>query len=290
MQGIGSFALGAAGSETVRKRWLPAIGALEAIAALALTEPQVGSDLRAIATTVTRVGDGLVLDGHKSFITNAGDASVYTVLARDGEGYSLVCVPAASAGVSVTHPHQIIAPHVLGDVVFDGVHVPSDHLVGEPGRGFPLVLQTLATFRVSVAGAAVGLAQRALDEALRHTAGREQFGVPVAWLGPVPSLLALSWTEIEMAARAFTYRAAAAAARDPLAALNLSSMAKVGATEVAGRVVDRAVQVMGRFGLVRGSVIERLYRDARPMRIYEGSTEVILDSLSKQLLKGLRST
>jgi acyl-CoA dehydrogenase len=137
---------------------------------------------------------------------------------------------------------------------------------------------------VSVAGAALGVAQAALDEALRHTTGRVQFGVPLARLGPVPSLLALSWTEIEMA-RSLTYRAAAAAARDPRASLHLSSMAKVGATEVAGRVVDRAVQVMGRFGLVRGSVIERLYREARPMRIYEGSTEVILDSLARQLVK-----
>ncbi|MDT4936250.1 MAG: acyl-CoA dehydrogenase, partial [Pseudonocardiales bacterium] len=189
-------------------------------------------------------------------------------------------------GVTVTRPHQIIAPHVLGDVVFDNVRAPLDHRIGEPGKGFALMLATLATFRVSVAGAAVGVAQAALDEALRHTAGREQFGVPLARLGPVPSMLALSWTEIEMA-RSLAYRAAAAAARDPYANLNLSSMAKVGASETAGRVVDRAVQVMGRFGLVRGSAIERLYREARPMRIYEGSTEVILDSLSKQLLKNL---
>lgn len=284
MQGIGSFALAVAATDPVRKRWLPAVGALEAIAALCLTEPHVGSDLRALSATVTQDGDELVVDGHKSFITNAGDADVYTVLARDGDGFTLVCVPGDTPGLTTSHPHQIIAPHVLGDVVFDGARVPLDHLVGERGNGFPLVLQTLATFRVSVAGAAVGMAQRALDEALEHTAEREQFGVKVARLGPVPSMLALSWTEIEMA-RSLTYRAAAAAARDPLASLNLSSMAKVGATEVAGRVVDRAVQVMGRFGLVRGSVIERLYRDARPMRIYEGSTEVILDSLSKQLLK-----
>jgi acyl-CoA dehydrogenase len=286
MQGIGSYALSAGGADALRKRWLPAIGALDAIAALALTEPQVGSDLRALTTTVTPDGDELVIDGHKSFITNAGDADVYSVLARHGDGFTMVVVPATAAGVNVTRPHQILAPHVLGDVVFAGVRVPVDHVLGEPGRGFSLMLATLATFRVSVAGAAVGLAQRALDEALRHTAGRQQFGVPVARLGPVPSMLASSWVDIEMA-RSLTYRAAAAAARDPLASLNLSSMAKVGATEAAARVVDRAVQVMGRFGLVRGSVIERLYRAARPMRIYEGSTEVILDSLSKQLLKKL---
>jgi acyl-CoA dehydrogenase len=284
MQGIGSFAISTAGSEKVRKQWLPAVGSMDAIAALALTEPQVGSDLKAITTTVVEDGDDLVVTGHKSFITNAGDADIYTVLCREGDGFSLVLVPADTAGVTVTRPHQIIAPHVLGDVVLDDARVPSANRVGEPGKGFALVLATLATFRVSVAGAAVGVAQAALGEALRHTSGREQFGVPLARLGPVPSLLALSWTEIEMA-RSLTYRAAAAAARDPYANLNLSSMAKVGATEVAGRVVDRAVQVMGRFGLVRGSVIERLYREARPMRIYEGSTEVILDSLSKQLLR-----
>jgi acyl-CoA dehydrogenase len=284
MQGIGSFAVSAGGGDAVRKRWLPAVAALDAIAALALTEPDVGSDLKSITTTVTRDGEQLVVNGHKSFITNAGDADFYTVLCRDGGQFSLVLVPADTPGVSVTRPHQIIAPHVLGDVVFDGARVPADHRIGEQGKGFALMLATLATFRVSVAGAAVGVAQAALDEALRHTTGREQFGQPLARLGPVPSLLALSWTEIEMA-RSLAYRAAAAAARDPAASLHLSSMAKVGATEVAGRVVDRAVQVMGRFGLVRGSVIERLYREARPMRIYEGSTEVILDSLARQLIK-----
>jgi acyl-CoA dehydrogenase len=284
MQGIGSFPLSAGGSDAVCKRWLPRVASLDAIAALALTEPDVGSDLKAITTSVRVDGDELVVDGHKSFITNAGDASFYSVLAKEGGQYSLVFVTADTPGVTVARPHQIIAPHVLGDVVFDGVRVPVDNRIGEPGKGFAIMLATLATFRVSVAGAAVGVAQAALDEAVRHTAGREQFGVPLARLGPVPSMLALSWTEIEMA-RSLTYRAAAAAARDPYANLNLSSMAKVGATEVAGRVVDRAVQVMGRFGLVRGSLIERLYREARPMRIYEGATEVILDSLSKQLLK-----
>jgi acyl-CoA dehydrogenase len=286
MQGIGSYCIAVGGSDAVRKRWLPAVGRLDAIAALGLTEPHVGSDLKALTTTVVQDGDELVLNGHKSFITNAGDADIYAVLAREGEGYSLVLVPADTPGLSTQSPHQIIAPHILGDVILRDVRVPLDHRIGEPGRGFSLVLATLATFRVSVAGAAVGLAQAALDEALRHTNQREQFGVKVSRLGPVPTMLAQSWTDIEMA-RSLTYRAAAASARDPLANLHLSSMAKVGATEVAGKVVDRAVQVMGRFGLVRGSKIERLYREARPMRIYEGSTEVILDSLSKQMIKGL---
>ncbi|BCB83887.1 acyl-CoA dehydrogenase family protein [Phytohabitans suffuscus] len=284
MQGIGSHAIGVGGTAAVRQRWLGPIGRVEAIAALALTEPDVGSDLRAITTTLTRDGDELVIDGRKSFITNAGDADVYTVLVRDGDGYSLVLVPATTPGLAVEKPYQIIAPHVLGDVVLDRVRVPADHLVGAAGEGFRPVLDTLATFRVSVAGAAVGLAEAALREAVRHTTSREQFGTPLARLGPVPAMLATCWTEIEMA-RALTYRAAAAAAHDPREGLHLASLAKVGATEAAGRVVDRCVQVMGRFGLVRGSVIERLYREARPMRVYEGSTEVLLDSLAKQLVR-----
>jgi acyl-CoA dehydrogenase len=284
MQGIGSFAISIAGSDAVRKRWLPAVASLEAIAALALTEPHVGSDLRSITTTVTQANGELVVNGHKSFITNGGDADFYSVLGKEGDGYTLVLVPATATGLSTHRPYQIIAPHVLSDVVLDNVRLPLDHRIGEPGKGFKLALATLATFRASVAGAAVGLAQAALDEAVRHTSGRSQFGVPLARLGPVPMLLAQSWTDIEMA-RALTYRAAAAAARDPLPNLHLSSLAKVGATEAAGRVVDRAVQVMGRFGLVRGSKIERLYREARPMRIYEGASEVIYDSLAKHLVK-----
>ena len=284
MQGIGSYALSVAGSEPVRARWLRAVGSLDAVAALALTEPRVGSDLKAITAAVEQDGDELVVNGRKSFITNAGDADFYSVLCRENDGYSLVLVPATTPGVGVTKPHQIIAPHVLGDVTLDQARVPVDHRIGAPGEGFKLVLSTLATFRVSVAGAAVGVAQAALDEAVRYTSGREQFGVPLARLAQIPSQLALSWTEIEMA-RSLAYRAAAAASVDAYANLHLSSMAKVGATEVAGRVVDRAVQMTGRFGLTRGSVIERMYRAARPMRIYEGSTEVILDSLARQLLK-----
>ncbi|NJC71881.1 acyl-CoA dehydrogenase [Planosporangium thailandense] len=284
MQGIGSYAVSVGGSDEIRKEWLPKVAALEAISAIGLTEPDVGSDLRSITTTVEEKGGELVVNGHKSFITNAGDASFYGILAKEGDAYSLVFVPADTPGVSVAKPHQIIAPHVLGDVILDDVHVPLANRLGEPGAGFKLMLATLATFRVSVAGAAVGVAQAALEEAVRHASQREQFGMPLARLGGVPASLATSWVEIEMA-RSLTYRAAAAAAHDPLGALDLSSMAKVGATEVAGRVTDRCVQVMGRFGLVRGSKIERLYREARPMRIYEGSTEVILDSLAKKLVK-----
>jgi len=284
MQGVGSFAVSLAGSDAVRKQWLPQVATLEAVAAIGLTEPEVGSDLRAITTTVQERDGELVVSGHKSFITNAPDASFFVILAKEGEEYSLVLVPADAPGVTVTSPHQVIAPHVMGDVVLDRVRVPIDHRIGEPGTGFRLMLSTLATFRVSVAGASVGLAEAALREAVGHATTREQFGMPLARLGGVPASLATCWVEIETA-RAMTYRAAAAAARDPMAGLHLSSIAKVAATEAAGRVVDRCVQVMGRFGLVRGGAIERFYREARPMRIYEGSTEVILDSLAKKLVR-----
>lgn len=199
MQGIGSFPVSTAGSPRVRETWLPRVARVEAIGALGLTEPEVGSDLRAIATTVRQEGDELVLDGHKSFITNAGDARFYSVLAREGADFSLVFVPADTPGLSVTHPHQIIAPHVLGDVLLDGARVPLDHRLGEPGEGFSLMLATLATFRVSVAGAAVGLAQAALEEAVAHATGREQFGTPLARLGPIPAQLAQCWVDVEAA-------------------------------------------------------------------------------------------
>ena len=287
MQGIGSLALSVAGSEKVKRDWLPKVARLEAMAALALTEPDVGSDLRSVTTSITgRSGGSVTVNGRKSFITNAGDAAFYTVLGREGDGYSLMLVPADTPGVQVQRGPRLIAPHILGEVSFEDVRVPADHRVGAPGEAFKLVLATLATFRVSVAGAAVGLAQAALDEAVRHTTGRRQFGSALAELGPIPQLLGTSWMEIEQA-RLLTYRAASLAAADPLGNLHLSSMAKVAATETAGRVTDRAVQMMGRFGLVAGSTIERLYRNARPMRIYEGGNEVLLGQLGRKLTKNL---
>lgn len=285
MQGIGSLALSVAGSEELKQAWLPRVARLDAIVALALTEPDVGSDLRSVTTTISVGADSSVtVSGHKSFITNAGDATFYTVLGREDDGYSLALVPADAPGVLVERGPKLIAPHILGEVRFDDVRLPASHRVGAPGEAFKLVLATLATFRVSVAGAAVGLAQAALDEAVRHTTGRRQFGSALAELGPIPQLLGTSWLEIEQA-RLLTYQAASRAAADPLGNLHLSSMAKVAATEAAGRVTDRAVQMMGRFGLITGSKIERLYRNARPMRIYEGGNEVLLGQLGRKLTK-----
>jgi len=282
LQGIGSYAITAAGSPEQRATWLPKVATGEALAALALTEPDAGSDLKSVTTELLPAADGLLLRGTKSFISNAGAASFYVVFAREGSGYSIVLVPADAAGVSVTPTPELIAPHVLGDVHFDDVLLPEDARLGNNGQGLALVLATLGVFRVSVAGAAVGLAQAALEEAVRHTRTRVQFGRPLARLGPVAQMLADCWTEVEMT-RLLTYRAALMAVDDPAASLNHSSMAKLAASEAASRVVDRCVQMMGRFGLVRNSKIERLYRQARPMRIYEGASEVLRLGIARQL-------
>ncbi|MFB8388262.1 acyl-CoA dehydrogenase family protein [Microbacterium sp. NPDC055910] len=287
MQGVGSYALSIGGSDELRREWLPKVARVQAIPSIALTEPEIGSDLRGITTTITQDGDVLRISGRKAFITNAGAADFACVLGKEGDGFSMALVPTGTPGLTITSGPDIMAPHIIGELHFDDVVVPASHRLGEPGKAFSLMLQTLAVFRVSVAGSAVGLAQAALNEAVAHATTREQFGKPLMALGSISQSLALSWAEIE-AARALTYRAAALAASNPLAHIADTSMAKVIATETAGRVVDRAVQAMGRFGLVRGSTIERLYRNARPVRIYEGSTEVLLDSLARQLAK--RST
>lgn len=282
MQGIGSYAISLGGSEEQREFWLPKIASAECLPAFALTEPDSGSDLRSITSEIIEAGDDFILNGEKSFISNAGVASYFIVFVRDGSSYSMVVVPANSEGIRVTPTPEIIAPHSMGEVSFDGVRVAREARLGDGGDGLDFVLATLGVFRVSVAGAAVGLAQAALEEAVRHTSTRIQFGKPLNRLGPVAERLADCWTEIEMA-RLITYRAAYLASKDPMANVHYSSMAKLGASEMAGRVVDRCVQVMGRFGLVRGSKIERLYRQARPMRIYEGASEVLRHSIARKL-------
>ncbi|AIY18811.1 acyl-CoA dehydrogenase [Pimelobacter simplex] len=287
MQGVGSYSLAVGGSDELKAQWLPKVAAVEAIAGLALTEPDVGSDLRAVTTTMVADGDELVVNGRKSFITNGGAADFYCTLVREGEGWSMVLVPGNAPGLSIERGADLIAPHILGELTFTDVRVPAGNRLGVPGKAFSLMLQTLAVFRVTVAASGVGLAQAALDEAKAHALAREQFGRPLIELGAVAQKLAQSWTDVE-AARAFVYRAAALAKDDPLGHLDYSSMAKVHATEAAAAVVDRSVQTMGRFGLVRGSKIERLYRNARPLRVYEGATEVLLDSLARRLAKGAR--
>lgn len=288
LQGIGSYAITVAGTPEQRATWLPRVATADALAALAITEPQAGSDVKNVSTTIVSKNGRLRVNGSKSFISNGLSAAFFEVFAKEEDGrFSMVLVPADTPGVTVTPTPEVIAPHVLGEVRFDDVVLPEQARLGPPGQGLDLVLATLGVFRVSVAGAAVGLAQAALEEAVRHTKTRVQFGRPLARHGPVAQMLADCWTEIEMA-RLLTYRAASLAANDPAAALPYSSMAKLAATEMASRVVDRCVQVMGRFGLVRHSKIERLYRQARPMRIYEGASEVLRLGIARQLTEEVR--
>lgn len=282
LQGIGSYALAVGGSDELRSRWLPGVADLDVLAALALTEPDAGSDLKSISTTVVERDGKLVVDGAKSFISNGTEAGFFSVLAREGDGYSMVLVPADAPGLQVEPTPELIAPHILGEITFEGVEVPAGNRIGEPRRGFGLVLATLSMFRVSVAGAALGVARAALDEATRHAKRREQFGGPLIELDSIAAMLGDSWMELEMA-RLLTYRAAERARENPRAALVDSSMAKLAASEVAGRVADRAVQVTGRFGLVRDAKVERLYRQARPMRIYEGASEVLRLQIARVL-------
>ncbi|MDG2300447.1 MAG: acyl-CoA dehydrogenase family protein [Acidimicrobiales bacterium] len=286
LQGIGSYAISRAGSDSQKEEWLPAVGKGDALAALALTEPIAGSDLKGINTKAEVTKDGLILTGAKSFISNAGSASFYTTLAKEGDGYSLFLVPEGVDGLTVSPSPEIIAPHVLGELSFDNVVLPESSRLGEPGAAFRHVLATLSVFRISVAGAAVGLMQGALEEAVRHCSKREQFGRPLAKHGPVATLLADSWSDLE-SARLLTYQTAAMAADDPEGNLDRSSLAKLNATEAATRVVDRCVQSMGRWGLIRGSKIEKYYRQARPMRVYEGASEVLRLGIASRLVKEL---
>jgi acyl-CoA dehydrogenase len=283
-QGLASYPIALAGSDELKARWLPAVASMDALASIAITEPDAGSDVKNISSIVRRDGNRMRIDGQKTFISNAGFADFYTTLVREEAGLSLFLVKAASPGLTVGPPHDLIAPHIIADLVFDGVEVEDTERIGEPGRGLEIVLSTLGLFRVSVGAAAVGLAWRALQEAVRHTRVRRQFGRPLAQLGPVASLLADSWTEIEMT-RLLVYRAAEIAASQDPNSLTYGSMAKLAATEMASRVTDRCIQVMGRFGLVHGSVVERLYRQARPMRVYEGASEVLRLGISATLVK-----
>lgn len=284
LQGIGSYAITLTGSREQRETWLPRVASLDAIAALAITEPHAGSDVRSIKATAHTDLDEWVIQGDKAFISNAGVASFYTTLVRERDRFSLFLLLADAPGVSVTASPELIAPHILGDLRLSSVPVTAASRIGEPGRGLEYVGATLSVFRASVGAAAVGVAQRALDVAVAHTRQRHLFGKPLGEHPAVGALLADSWAEIEMA-RLLVYQAAWFARKDPVNALPRTSMAKLAATEIAGRVVDRCVQVMGRFGLIRDSEIERLYRQARPMRIYEGASEVLRGVVAHALLK-----
>jgi len=290
MQGLGTFAISQAAPDHVRDFWLSRVVDGKAIAAFALTEPDAGSDVAAIKTTATRDGDTYVIDGRKRFISNAGVADFYTVFARSGSdtngraALSAFVVSAKMPGFSVTERTSMIASHPIGELEFKGCRVPAEDMVGSEGDGFVLAMRTMDTFRATVGAAACGMARRALDESIRYSTTRKQFGRLLAEHQLIQEKLADMITELD-AARLLVYRAAHLKDSGAARVTREASEAKYYATEAACRIIDHAVQIHGGSGLVRGSVVERLYRDVRALRIYEGTSEIQKLIIAGQLLK-----
>jgi acyl-CoA dehydrogenase len=295
MQGLGSGAISLEGSAELKHQYLPRVAAGQAIAAFALSEPDAGSDVAAIKCTARRDGDEYVLDGSKTWISNGGIADFYCVFARtspaehrpDGSvaarGISAFVVDAGTPGFEIADRIDVIAPHPLATLSFSGCRIPAGHRLGAEGDGFKLAMRTLDIFRTSVAGAALGFAQRAIDEAVKQSLARPMFGKRLADLQLTQAALADMETEID-AARLQTYRAAWLRDRGETVTKEVA-MAKMAATESAQRAIDRAVQIFGGRGVVHGETVERLYRDIRALRIYEGATEVQKLIIAREMLK-----
>ncbi len=289
MQGLGSGAITLAGSAAQRDRWLPAVARGEAIAAFALSEPDAGSDVAALAMRARRNGDAWVLDGCKTWISNGGIADFYCVFARTGDapgarGISAFVVPADTPGLRIAERIDVISPHPLARLDFADCRVPHDALLGAEGEGFKLAMRTLDIFRTSVAAAAVGFARRALDEAVTHARSRRIFGATLADLQLTQAKLGDMAVEIDAAAL-LTYRAAWLGDVRNAKTTKEAAMAKLAATESAQRVIDAAVQLHGGLGVTHGHIVERLYRDIRALRIYEGATEVQKLIVGREILK-----
>jgi len=289
MQGLGTGAISLSGSEELKQRILPRIAAGELISAFALTEPEAGSDVAAMATAARRDGDAYVLDGEKVFISNGGIADVYTVFARTGEapgtrGISAFVVFAHTPGFSVVERIETIAPHPLARIRFDTCRIPASQLLGQPGEGFKIAMRTLDIFRPSVAAAALGFARRALDEAVAHARSRKMFGATLADLPTAQSTLGDMATAIDAAAL-LTARVAWRRDVQKLPITREAAMAKLTATENAQWVIDQAVQMFGGRGVRVGEIAEKLYREIRALRIYEGATEVQKLIIGRELMK-----
>ena len=290
MQGLGTYAISQAAPEHVRDFWLNRAAEGRAIAAFALTEPDAGSDVSALKTTAARDGDAYVINGRKRFISNAGVADFYTVFAKTGtqpDGraeLSTFVVGARMPGFTVVERTAMISAHPIGEIEFKDCRVPAEDMVGAEGDGFLLAMRTLDTFRASVGAAACGMARRALVESLSYATSRKQFGRLLAEHQLIQEKLADMVTELD-AARLLVYRAAYLKDMGTARVSREASEAKLFATEAACRIVDSAVQIHGGSGLVRGNVVERLYRDVRALRIYEGTSEIQKLIIAGQLLK-----
>ena len=292
MQGLGTGAISLSGTDELKQAILPRIARGELISAFALTEPEAGSDVAAMSTSARRDGDTYVLDGEKVFISNGGIADVYTVFARTGEapgtrGISAFVVYADTPGFSIAERIETIAPHPLARVRFDDCRIPASQLLGEPGEGFKIAMRTLDIFRPSVAAAALGFARRALDEAVAHARSRKMFGATLADLPTAQSTLGEMATAID-AASLLTVRTAWRRDVQKLPITREAAMAKMTATENAQWVIDQALQLFGGRGVRVGEITERLYREIRALRIYEGATEVQKLIIGRELMKASR--
>ncbi len=289
MQGLGSGAISLGGSDAIKRRYLPEVAAGRSIAAFALSEPEAGSDVGALAASARREGDYYVLDGDKTWISNGGIADFYCVFARTGEapgtrGISAFVVDADTPGLAIAEKIPVIAPHPLATLRFSDCRVPAANLLGQPGAGFKLAMQTLDIFRTSVAAAAIGFARHALDAALSRATSRKMFGQTLADFQLTQAALADMATGVDASAL-LTYRAAWSRDCQGVPATAEVAMAKMVATETAQQVIDRALQIFGGLGVKSGMAVELLYREIRALRIYEGATEVQKLIIGRQLLK-----
>ncbi len=289
MQGLGSGAITLYGSEDLRGRYLPPVARGERIAAFALSEPEAGSDVAALATTATAAGDGFLLEGEKTWISNGGIADHYLVFARTGEapghrGLSAFLVDAGTPGLEIAERIATMAPHPLARLRLRACRVPAANMIGAPGRGFEVAMATLDIFRPTVGAAALGMARAALDAALERARERRLFGAPLGDLQMIQAKLADMATEIDAAAL-LVYRAAWEKDRGSPRITREASMAKLFASEAAQRTIDEAVQIWGGLGVTSGMRVEELYREIRALRIYEGASEIQRLIIARQLLK-----
>jgi acyl-CoA dehydrogenase len=289
MQGLGSAPVSLYGSEKQKQAILPLVSAGTRLAAFALSEPEAGSDVSAISTTATRDGGSWRLDGVKTWISNAGLAAFYVIFARTGEapgtkGLSAFIVDANSVGLDASERIEVIAPHPLGTLRLSGCRVPNDCLLGQPGEGFQIAMATLDIFRTTVGAAALGFARRALDEAVDRARQRHMFGRTQAEFQLTQEKLADMAVATDAAAL-LIYRSAWTKDVAGGRVTREASMAKLFATETAQQVIDAAVQIYGGLGVVRGVTVERLYREIRALRIYEGASEVLKLIIASKVLE-----
>ena len=288
LQGLGAGPVTLYGTDAQRRAILPEIARGERIAAFALSEQDAGSDVAAMRTTARRADGGYVIDGEKTWISNAGLADHYVVFCRFPEagerGYAAFSMDAANPGLQVTERLGTLAPHPLGTIALKACRVQSGALIGEPGRGLRVALGTLDVFRATVGAAALGFARRALDEATAHVRSRQAFGGTLADLQLVQASLADMAVDVDASAL-LVYRAAWTHDRGAERVTREAAMAKLYATEAAQRVIDAAIQLLGARGLAAGSVLEGLYREIRALRIYEGASDIQRLVIAGALLK-----